>query len=67
MIVISYKTLRSFGVKNRNAIDSLHNWFTIMEKSNFANFNEMRSVFNSVDAVEMIGTFSTSKGIITGL
>ncbi|MCD8538913.1 MAG: type II toxin-antitoxin system HigB family toxin [Leadbetterella sp.] len=51
MVVISYKTLRDFGEQYRNSIDALNNWYSIMEKGDFPNFNELRTVFNSVDAV----------------
>lgn len=51
MVVISYKTIREFGEVHQDVIDALNNWYTIMDKSDFANFNELRMVFNSVDAV----------------
>jgi mRNA interferase HigB len=31
--------------------DQLNNWYTIAEKSDWANFNELRQMLNSVDAV----------------
>ncbi len=51
MVVISYKTLRDFSEQYRNSSDSLNNWYSIMERSDFANFNELRTIFNSADAV----------------
>ena len=51
MVVISYKTIREFGEAHQDVTDALNNWYTIMDKSDFANFNELRMVFNSVDAV----------------
>jgi mRNA interferase HigB len=29
----------------------LNNWYTVVEKCDFANFNELRAMFNAVDAV----------------
>jgi len=51
MVVISYRTIRDFSERHIKSRDTLNNWYTIIEKGNFANFNELRTVFNSVDAV----------------
>ena len=51
MVVISYKTIRAFTEEHKDVEDQLNNWYTIAEKSNWANFNELRQMFNSVDAV----------------
>jgi len=51
MVVISYRTIREFSDKHNDAKDALNNWYTIIEKADFANFNELRVVFNSVDSV----------------
>ncbi len=51
MVVISYGTIRDYLWNNKAAADSLAAWYLIMEKADFSNFNEMRIVFNSVDAV----------------
>ena len=51
MVVISYKTIREFANKHSDVTDALNNWYTIVEQSDFANFNELRIMFNSVDAV----------------
>ena len=51
MVVISYRTIRDFSDKHNDSKDPLNNWYTIVEKGDFANFNELRTVFNSVDAV----------------
>ncbi len=66
MVVISYRTIRDFYQWHKDAKDSLNNWYTIVEMGNFANFNELRDVFNSVDAVGMTDMFLTSGGINTG-
>jgi mRNA interferase HigB len=51
LVIISYKTIREYTEQHRNVEDQLNNWYTISEKSDWANFNEMRQMFNSVDAV----------------
>ena len=51
MVVISYRTIREFIDNHKDVEDQLNNWYVIALKSDWANFNEMRQVFNSVDAV----------------
>ena len=51
MVVISYKTIREFADRYADSEDALNNWYTIMGKSDFANFNDIRKMFNSADAV----------------
>jgi mRNA interferase HigB len=51
LVVISYKTIRDFAVRHIDAEDQLNNWYVIAEQSDWANFNEMRQMFGSVDAV----------------
>jgi mRNA interferase HigB len=51
MVIISYKTIREYGEKRIEAFEALDNWYTIVEKADFANFAELRAVFNSVDSV----------------
>ncbi len=50
MVVISYRVIREFSAKHHDTTDALNNWYTIAEKSDWANFNEIREIFNSVDA-----------------
>lgn len=51
MVVISYRTIRDFSDKHNDSADALNNWYTIIDKADFANFNELRTVFGSCDAV----------------
>ncbi|HEV2482450.1 MAG TPA: type II toxin-antitoxin system HigB family toxin [Puia sp.] len=51
MVVISYRTIREFADKHKNVEDQLNNWYVITEKGDWANFNELREMFGSVDAV----------------
>ena len=51
VVVISYRTIKAFIEEHKDAEDALNTWYVIAEKSDWANFNEVREVFNSVDAV----------------
>jgi mRNA interferase HigB len=51
MVIISYKTIREFAQKHPTSQDALNNWYIIMDKADFANFNELRKTFGSADAV----------------
>ena len=51
MVVISYRTIREYMDQHKDVEDQLNNWYIIADKSDWANFNEMRQIFNSVDAV----------------
>jgi mRNA interferase HigB len=51
VVVISYRTIREFLNRHKEVEDQLNNWYIITGKSDWANFNEMRQLFNSVDAV----------------
>lgn len=41
MVVISYRTIREFINKHDDVKDALNNWYTIVEKADFASFNEL--------------------------
>lgn len=51
MVVISYRTIREFTEKHSDVEDQLNNWYVIAEQADWANFNEVRQMFGSVDAV----------------
>lgn len=51
VVIINYRTIREYTDRRKDVEDQLNNWYTITEKSDWANFNEMRQIFNSVDAV----------------
>lgn len=51
MVIISYRTIREYIDLHKNVEDQLNNWYTITGKSDWSNFNEMRQLFNSVDAI----------------
>ncbi len=45
------KQLGSFQKKHPDAADALNNWYAITEVADWANFNEVRKIFNSADQV----------------
>ena len=51
MIVISYAAIKDFILKHKEVEDQLNNWYVIIKKGDWKNFNELRQFFNSVDAV----------------
>lgn len=51
MVVISYRTIREFVEKHKDAADPLNNWYRTADEADWANFNELRQIFNSVDSV----------------
>jgi mRNA interferase HigB len=51
MVVLSYKTIRAFVMDHPLAEDALNNWYNIMTSADFANYNEMKMVFGTTDAV----------------
>ena len=51
MVVISYGLLRDFFESHADSKDALNNWYKIVLNANWSNYHEMRSMFNSIDAV----------------
>ena len=51
MVVISYGTLRTFFDSRADAEDALNNWYRLVTMADWANYHEMKEIFNSVDAV----------------
>lgn len=51
MVVISYGTLRDFFDIHADAKDALNNWYRLVSQADWANFHEVKSMFNTVDAV----------------
>ncbi|MBE7174756.1 MAG: type II toxin-antitoxin system HigB family toxin [Mucilaginibacter polytrichastri] len=51
MVVISYGTLRDFYNVHSDARDALNNWYRLVSQADWANFQEVKSMFNMVDAV----------------
>ena len=51
MVVISYGKLRDFYEIHTDAKDALNNWYRLTTQADWANYHEIKSMFNSVDAV----------------
>lgn len=51
MVVISYGTLRDFFEVHAGAKDALNNWYRLTLQADWANYHEIKDMFNSVDAV----------------
>ena len=51
MVVISYKVIRDFAAAHPDAEESLNNWYRFAEDADWSNFNEMKSMYGSVDSV----------------
>lgn len=52
MHVISRKMIDDFASQHPTAKTSLYAWFSIVSKTRFSNFNELRAAFPSADVVK---------------
>ena len=60
MHIISRKALREFAVRHPDSERPLSRWYTILRKTDFGDFNELRTVFPSADWVEGLVVFNIS-------
>ncbi len=51
MVIISKSTLKIFGEKHKDSIDSINHWYEIVKGENWSSFSEVKNTFNSVDYV----------------
>lgn len=51
MVIISYRKLRDFVDLHIDAKDALNNWYRLVDAADWANYHEIKAMFNSVDAV----------------
>ena len=51
MVILSYGTIRDYTNEHADVADALNNWYTITDQADWANFNELRTLFGSADAV----------------
>ncbi|WP_426671056.1 type II toxin-antitoxin system HigB family toxin [Mucilaginibacter sp. McL0603] len=51
MVIISYGTIRDFFEVHADAKDALNNWYRLASKADWANYHEIKEMFNSVDAI----------------
>lgn len=54
MHIIAYPILRDFSTKYPNSKASLDAWYKIVKKTDFSNFNDLRTVFPSADVVKNV-------------
>ena len=58
MHIISRKRLREFWEKRPDSKAPLTRWYKVMEKTDFANFGELRAAFPSADKVGNLVVFN---------
>ena len=58
MHIISRKRLREFWEKQPDSKAPLIRWYKVMEKTDFANFGELRAAFPSADKVGNLVVFN---------
>lgn len=51
MVIITKGTIHNFIRKYPRAANALNEWFAKSEKANWKNFNEVKTTFNTVDAI----------------
>jgi mRNA interferase HigB len=51
MVIISKATIRDFVKIHNDAEVALHNWYELVNSTDWKNFSEIKNTFNSVDAV----------------
>lgn len=57
MHVITRKRLREFSARHKEAAEPLGAWYTIMSRTDFGTFAELRRTFGSVDKVGKFTVF----------
>jgi mRNA interferase HigB len=60
MHIISRKALRDFWERHPESQGSLSRWYTIVRRTDFESFNELRTTFPSADRVEGLIVFNIS-------
>ncbi len=58
MKIISSSALRAFAVEHPQAEAALQGWRRVIEKNQFANWAELKAVFNTVDKVDELAVFN---------
>jgi len=51
MVIISKSTLNKFGNEHTESKDALLNWYQITKVADWRNYHELKTTFNSIDAV----------------
>ena len=58
MKLISNRALREFSTLHPQADSALQGWRRVIEKNRFANWSELKEVFNAVDKVGELAVFN---------
>lgn len=58
MNVISFKRIREFSSRHRDAGSSLKAWYTVVRKANWQNLAELKQVYSSADLVDRYTVFN---------
>jgi len=51
MVVLSYKIIREFGKQHPQFFEGLSHWYKTLKREDWANFHDVKNVYNSVDSV----------------
>jgi mRNA interferase HigB len=51
MVIISFRTIREYGLQYPGAERALYSWFEIARTADWSSFHDVKESFNSVDAV----------------
>ena len=51
MVIISKSTLNKFGNDYTDSKEALSNWYQITKNADWSNYHELKTTFNSIDAV----------------
>lgn len=51
MVIISKSTLNKFGSEHPESNDALLNWYQITKFADWSNYHDLKTTFNSIDAV----------------
>lgn len=51
MVIISKSTLNKFGNDYTDSKEALLNWYQITKNADWSNYHELKTAFNSIDAV----------------
>lgn len=51
MVIISFRTIREYGLQYPEVEKALYSWFEIARAADWSNFHDVKKAFNSVDSV----------------
>jgi mRNA interferase HigB len=51
MVILIKRTLDNYAKMHSDVAEAINNWYTVARRADWKSFNEIKNVFNSVDAV----------------